>query len=427
VSISDSEQLQTVAIANQGDSLMAAAISATSAVTAALPFQGEWQPLASVSVVFRVFPAPASLRHVVESVDAFLDATASFSVGSAARFASVRLLARVAVRDGVFISNDYRRKQFEDAMTQITEHGSVDVVLWLTKTYCPWGRVSTEVVAALAANGHLNALMWLFDNHDNVYWGGDEMHFAVVNNRLDVAKWLQVHTMPPTEDALLLDEAAHHGDLEMMRWLHAERGEKVSYDGTMRAVNNGFLDAVKWLCQTFDFLEARDLVMDKTAGNGHLEMVKWLHSQSAWSTCQAMNRAARNGHLPVVKWLHEHRGEGCSTDAMDYAAANGHLEVVQWLHVNRSEGCTAFAMDAAAKNGFLSVVEWLHFNRSEGCTKRAMDDAAANGHMDVLQWLYEHRTEGCSVAAVEGATQYSHWVVVEWLHQAFPGQFVPEL
>jgi len=171
------------------------------------------------------------------------------------------------------------------------------------------------------------------------------MDFPVVNYRLDIAKWLQVHTMPPTEDALLLDEAARHGDLEMMRWLHTERGEKVSYDRTMRAVNNRFVDAVKWLCQTFAFLEARDLCMDKTAGNDHLEIVKWLHPQSTWSPCQAMNRAARNGHLHVVMWLHEHRGEGCSTGAMVYAAANGHLKVTQWLHVNRSEGCTAFAMD----------------------------------------------------------------------------------
>lgn len=403
------------------------AMATRSAATTPALFQEEWRPLTGVTVVCRERPAIVALHHVVESVDAFLDATVSFSIASATGLASVRLLSRVAFRDRANATVSHRRTQFAAAMTHAAAHGSVDVVRWLTKSYCPQGRVSTEVVATLAANGHLEALAWLFDNHDNVYWGGDEMHFAVVNNRLDVAKWLQVHTMPPTEDALLLDEAARHGDLEMMRWLRAKRGENVSYDGAMRAVNNGFLDAVKWLCQTFDFLEPRDLCMDKAAGNGHLEMIKWLHPQSAWCTCQAMNRAARNGHLQVVKWLHEHRREGCSTDAMDYAAANGHLEVVQWLHVNRSEGCTEFAMDNAAKNGFLAVVEWLHYNRFEGCTKRAMDDAAANGHMRVLQWLYEHRSEGCSVAAIEGATQYSHWEVVEWLHQAFPGQFVPEL
>jgi hypothetical protein len=103
-----------------GLTIAAAIDDASSAVTAALPFQGELQLLMSVFVVLRVFPAIPSLRHVVETVDAFLDATVSFSVGSAAWFASVRHLARVAVCDGVFVSNDYRRKQFEAAMTHAT-------------------------------------------------------------------------------------------------------------------------------------------------------------------------------------------------------------------------------------------------------------------------------------------------------------------
>ena len=38
-----------------------------------------------------------------------------------------------------------------------------------------------------------------------------------------------------------------------------------------------------------------------------------------------MNHAAGNGHLNVVKYLHKHRSEGCTTLAMDYAAGYGHL------------------------------------------------------------------------------------------------------
>lgn len=350
---------------------------------------GAWRPLTSVRIVLSARPSVAALLHVVASVDGFLDASQSLSVGSASRLASVRLLERVALRSAAGSSLQSRKREFETAMEAVAEHGNLDVARWLVQSYCPEGRVGTETVATLAANGHLGVLAWLFDTHDNVYWGGEEMHMAVEFNRLDVAKWLQDHTLPPPEDLLLLDEAARHGDLEMMEWLHNERGEQVSYDGIMRAVNNGFLPAVQWLCATFNYFDPRDLCMDKAAGKGHLEMVKWLHSQEAWCTNQAMNRAARNGHLEVVVWLHNNRSEGCSSDAMDYAASNGHFDVVKWLSENRSEGCTEFAIDNAAKNG----------------------------HKYVVQWLYQHRPEGFTAAAIQGAGQNSYWDIAEWLNR----------
>ena len=52
---------------------------------------------------------------------------------------------------------------------------------------------------------------------------------------------------------------------------------------------------------------------------------------------------------------------------MNWASENGHLEVVKWLHSNRTEGCTRRAMDMASENGHLEIVKWLHFNRTEGC------------------------------------------------------------
>jgi hypothetical protein len=51
-----------------------------------------------------------------------------------------------------------------------------------------------------------------------------------------------------------------------------------------------------------------------------------------------MDGAAGQGHLDVVKWLHENRKEGCTGNAMNAAAGGDHFEVVKWLFLNRKEG-----------------------------------------------------------------------------------------
>ena len=48
-----------------------------------------------------------------------------------------------------------------------------------------------------------------------------------------------------------------------------------------------------------------------------------------------MNGAAGNGHLEIVVWLHNNRTEGCTKHAMDMAALNGHLEIVKWFQKNK--------------------------------------------------------------------------------------------
>ena len=43
--------------------------------------------------------------------------------------------------------------------------------------------------------------------------------------------------------------------------------------------------------------------MDRASENGHLEVVKYLHSIGAECPDHAISGASRNGHLEVVKYL----------------------------------------------------------------------------------------------------------------------------
>jgi len=128
-----------------------------------------------------------------------------------------------------------------------------------------------------------------------------------------------------------------------------------------------------------------------------------------------MDSAAGEGHIDVVIWLHENREEGCSAQAMDSAAMCGHMDVILWLHEHRNEGCTAAAMDHAASNGYLPIVIWLHENRVEGCTEDAMDFAASNCKLDVMVWLWQNRHEGCTSRALSYAAEAGASDIVKWL------------
>jgi hypothetical protein len=75
-----------------------------------------------------------------------------------------------------------------------------------------------------------------------------------------------------------------------------------------------------------------------------------------------MNEAAGNGHLEMVQWLHFNRTEGCTTSAMNLAVENSHLEVIKWLHFNRPEGCTTIAMTIATRKNHPKIIEWLQAN-----------------------------------------------------------------
>ncbi|MHB1952691.1 MAG: ankyrin repeat domain-containing protein [Sulfobacillus sp.] len=116
-----------------------------------------------------------------------------------------------------------------------------------------------------------------------------------------------------------------------------------------------------------------------------------------------LSRCATDGDLAAelgFAWIFWGNPEvRCSRNAMDRTAANGHLSMVIFLHENRTEGCTVDAMDLAAANGHLPIVTFLHHNRTEGCSVSAMNLAAANGHLPIVNFLQQNLTKGCKIIA----------------------------
>ncbi|KAJ3100378.1 hypothetical protein HDU97_002253 [Phlyctochytrium planicorne] len=193
--------------------------------------------------------------------------------------------------------------------------------------------------------------------------------------------------------------------------------------------------------------------MEFAAGNGDLELVKWMFGRAPYLLSHsAITNAARGGHIPVLEWIasnalvkiyDEQQHQTSKSDIrkqnpMYAAAESGQLGTVKWLNSNWSNDFLKLgsSIDAAAGNGHLDVVKWLHENRagctaellavkvqsrrgkkwSEACTVEAFDEAAGNGHLEVVKWLHENRTEGCTTEAMDRAATNGHLEVVKWLH-----------
>ncbi|OQR95667.1 hypothetical protein THRCLA_22090 [Thraustotheca clavata] len=118
-----------------------------------------------------------------------------------------------------------------------------------------------------------------------------------------------------------------------------------------------------------------------------LNVVKWLCLNKFVINKYVMDAAAGNGHLDIVQYLHENTSAGCTFRAINSAAANGHLNVVEFLHTFRSEGGTDSGLVAAAGNGHLLVVKYLYSVMGLNLSPEAFLAAATENHLDIMDYL----------------------------------------
>lgn len=309
------------------------------------------------------------------------------------------------------------------AMDSAAWNGQLEMLQWMHKHMSE--RCSPHSLGHAAQEGRLDVTRWLYETYPKQYfndpwetpsnvqliqwlaseykWQNERSRIAWISNSVHVA-------LQPNDNH---SSAKQQSLLEVIQLLYSIRPDSKTTQSTTHPNTRPRILHNRCRYEPRDITDA----MDEAAANGHLEILKWLHTHHRDDGCttQAMDRAAARNHLEVVRWLHQHRSEGCTTDAMDGAIAGNHLEMVQWLHTNRSEGCTARAMDEAASCGYLEMVCWLHLNRSEGCTKNAIKYAAANGHYQVVKWLQDNRTEGYTSDAMDLAAQQGELEILQFL------------
>jgi hypothetical protein len=113
-------------------------------------------------------------------------------------------------------------------------------------------------------------------------------------------------------------------------------------------------------------IHALDYVLSWAVVNGHLEIVKYLHENDAYTHAYndlALILAAKYGHLEIVKYLVENGADihVMNDEALISAAENGHLDVVKYLHKNGANihVMNDEALRVAIMNKHTKVVNYL--------------------------------------------------------------------
>ncbi|WZN63701.1 hypothetical protein HKI87_08g52520 [Chloropicon roscoffensis] len=179
-------------------------------------------------------------------------------------------------------------------------------------------------------------------------------------------EWRSKRVKGAVYEGQLVNYAALQGSVEVLRWLHEEKGFELNDKTGWWAGLGGSIEVFEHL-RGYKFTKA---ACEGAAIGGHLEALKYLRGLDPpcpWdnNTCAW---AAEGGQLDVLKWLRD-QDPPCPWDwetCVD-AVQGGHLDVLKWARSqdppcpwSRAE-CIAHAM----RNGHLHIVTWIDQQEDE--------------------------------------------------------------
>ncbi|EFA74946.1 hypothetical protein PPL_11980 [Heterostelium album PN500] len=373
----------------------------------------------------------------------------------------------------------FKRRVSISVLVDAVRSGSLEIIDYLLDQYRMTERIELAswregfslycldtMMSVAASHQRIDVVQFLIDRFPNYRYCYRKIFASLVSSNrpdLEMVEFIankkddcEVYKRECCQDMLVhnnvLNRAAHRGNLEVIRWLLANRSEDLDQSTMLSyAVMGKQIDVIRYLVaehgepkdknneeyindalyseDAFDMFKllydlgcaCSEDIMDRAAASGSMKVLKWLHENTTFKcTTNAIDNAAYKNRLDIVKWLHENRSEGCTVEAMNKAVDKGNLELVQWLHDNRTEGCSDEAWRSAIQNGDLSMVKWLHENRTERYSAaNIMDEIALAGQSEILEWFEQNTSERCSNTVLE---QVGDIGVIKYLHERNEGE-----
>uniref|UniRef100_A0AAV1TI25 Ankyrin repeat-containing domain n=1 Tax=Peronospora matthiolae TaxID=2874970 RepID=A0AAV1TI25_9STRA len=272
-----------------------------------------------------------------------------------------------------------RRWEVNVVTGQMAARGDLQSLKWTTESYLP-GEFLTEVVAQASANGHVDILQWMWENHHEVgYWGGIELCGAIRNCHFRMVEWLQTHVAFRLECAQhVIEQAAASGSLKIVKWLYESFGVALDDAAKIAALNCEW-KVIRWILghgKRADLNAAFrcDDIYVSAAKSGNIDTLELLSEHGfPGDPMVILDNAISGGHLHIVKWLYEEKGVTDVGVGFINAARMGHLEILKYLSDERPHSWLIVLLLTLLLP--LDILKWCS-DFDFTCTKQAMDAAA---------------------------------------------------
>ena len=243
--------------------------------------------------------------------------------------------------------------------------GYLDMLRWIRVRKAPW---DSSCVAAAASAGHLSVLEWA--RKRNCPWDEEAMYEAEAGGHTHIIEWALDHDLP-RDTVEFGSEAAVHGDIVTLNWLHNEPRidlERQPHTLWLQAAASGKIETLRWLHEhEYSLIRADPEPCVTAADHGFLEALRFLHELGCAWNVGVCNAAAQRGDMAILTYAHEH---GCPWSPETCKAAGDPGPYDATIHYDECQRASS-----------LTVLQYLH---KEGCPWHP--DALLYASREVIAW-----------------------------------------
>ena len=149
------------------------------------------------------------------------------------------------------------------------------------------------------------------------------------------------------------------------------------------------LEFLKWIREEKKY-RWNKWTIQAAAHHGNLEMLKYCVANKCPVDEVACLHAAENGDLECLKYLREEAKAPWHSYTADGAALNGHLHILEYLFERKFDEYDHWACKFAARKGHLDCLKYLHETAKAPWNYWAVQGAHYYKHSDCVQYLLDN-------------------------------------
>lgn len=285
-----------------------------------------------------------------------------------------------------------------------------DLIKFIEKFY--GGKFPWYVVNSIVACDQVNILQYILKKQYNeATWINELLRFACLKGQFKCAKFLTDWVVP---SRFIFTCGIEGQNMELIKWLYKtfeingtnahmclaiEKGNqelmeflenemKLHYPNNSIYIAYGDLKTLKFLRQK-QVVPSNEILWNNRAISmacvkGNTSCVKFMVEELQINVpYQATTSAAQNGHLSLLKFLHSINAP-IKASAITQAATNGHHRVLRYLLDDLKKTATPFAFERAIKNGRCKCLELLYTFQEHRKSPEILQIAIKSGFQSIF-------------------------------------------